>query len=49
MHEADAEMSVVGVVLRGVVEGLKVEERFVRLGRAVILGVVARRNNLQGQ
>ena len=38
MQEADAEINVVGVVFRGAVGGLEVEERFVKLGRAVMLG-----------
>ena len=38
MQEADAEINVVGVVFRGAAGGLEVEERFVRLGRAVMLG-----------
>lgn len=42
MQEADAEINVVGVVFRGVVGVLEVEERFARLGRAVILGVMSR-------
>ena len=38
MQEADAEINVVGVEFRGAVGGLEVEERFVKLGRAVMLG-----------
>ena len=38
MQEADAEINVVGVECRGAVGDLEVEERFVRLGRAVMLG-----------
>ena len=34
---ADAEIKVVGVVLKGGVGGLEVEERFVGLGRPVML------------
>ena len=37
MQEADAEISVVGVLSRGGVGGLEVEERF-SVGRAVMLG-----------
>lgn len=42
MQEADADINVVGVELRGGVGSLEVEERFVRLGRAVMLGVISR-------
>ena len=45
---ADAEIKVVGVVLRGGVGGLEVEERFVRLGWPVMFDAllhVTRRNN----
>lgn len=42
MQEADAEVSVVGVVFRGGVGGLEVEERFAR-GRAVMLAFNSRR------
>ena len=38
VQEADAEINVVGVEFRGAVGGLEVEERFVKLGRAVMLG-----------
>ena len=37
MNEADAEIKVVGAVCRGGAGALEVEERFARLGRAVIL------------
>lgn len=40
MQEADAEINVVGVVIRGGVGGLEVEERFRGLGRAVMLAVL---------
>lgn len=42
MQEADAEVSVVGVVFRGGVGGLEVEERFAR-GRAVMLAFNSQR------
>ena len=44
MQEADAEMSVVGVVLRGGVGGLEVEERCTG-GRAVMLGPMSMRQD----
>ena len=44
MQEADAEMSVVGVVFRGGVGGLKVEDRFTG-GRAVMLDSMSMRQD----
>ena len=44
MQEADAEMSVVGVVSRGGVGSLEVEERFT-VGRAVMLGSMSMRQD----
>lgn len=45
MHEADADISVVGVVVRRGVGGLKEEGRFVRSGRAVMLDLYVSRRN----
>ena len=44
MQEADAEISVVGVVSRGGGGGLEVEERFT-VGRAVMLGSMSIRQD----
>ena len=44
MQEADAEMSVVGVVFRGGVGGLEVEDRFTG-GRAVMLDSMSMRQD----
>ena len=44
MQDADAEMSVVGVVFKSGVGGLEVEERFTR-GRAVMLGSISMRQD----
>ena len=44
MQEADAEMSVVGVVSRGGVGSLEVEERFT-VGRAVMLSSMSMRQD----
>ena len=47
MQEADAEINVVGVEFRGAVGGLDVDERFVKLGRAVMLGFMLQDANFR--
>ena len=47
MQEADAEINVVGAEFRGAVGGLEVDERFVKLGRAVMLGFILQDANFR--